>query len=383
VNGVYRGGYHSATLDNALLCVSAYRYREIRTYIAIGRGFRLNGVFRSGQYIGGDCRVGFYRCAWRGLRSDYYVPSRPIAYLGFRWGVKGVWRGGRRGSSYQNRVSIRNWQGDIPLSREHSDVGFRLNGVYRGGSATSAYGSNRFRSVYRYENRMDRMAEHIGFRLTVLCVLCKLLGAMRYEHFVVSADQARLMEDTERLNKFLSGHTINNVRSVFSEALKGWYYAVEYSDKEGVYIPDKATEQKGVRTTYVNSSESIKEKMAKKRRDFLKEMTDEEFAKMWILRECRKFIATEEGKRPMYIFLDKHFSEMIKQNNFTLEFMRTLEGIGDRATKYGQRLLKYYEVKVQQDLSDYIVRTQALRESEASDEIDRDGTEEMEEQELI
>ena len=40
-------------------------------------------------------------------------------------------------------------------------------------------------------------------------------------------------------------------------------------------------------------------------------------------------------------------------------------------------------MKVQQDLSDYIVRTQALRESEASDEIDRDGTEDMEEQELI
>ena len=257
-----------------------------------------------------------------------------------------------------------------------------MNGVFRGGNwyQRPSY------LLIGYRNGTEKRSyvlSSIGFRLTVLCVMCKMLGAMRYEHFVVSADQARLTEDTERLNKFLSGHTINNVRSVFSEALKGWYYAVEYSDKECVYIPDKVSEQKGVRTTYVNSSESIKEKMAKKRRDFLKEMTDEEFAKMWILRECRKFIATEEGKRPMYIFLDKHFSEMIKQNNFTLEFMRTLEGIGDRATKYGQRLLKYYEVKVQQDLSDYIVRTQALRESEASDEIDRDGTEDMEEQELI
>ena len=256
-----------------------------------------------------------------------------------------------------------------------------MNGVVRGGR----YGLDASweKCAYRNRDATNRPNANVGFRLTVWGVMCKMSGAMRYEHFVVSADQARLTEDTERLNKFLSGHTINNVRSVFSEALKGWYYAVEYSDKEGVYIPDKVMEQNGVRTTYVNSSESIKEKMAKKRRDFLKEMTDEEFAKMWILRECRKFIATEEGKRPMYIFLDKHFSEMIKQNNFTLEFMRTLEGIGDRATKYGQRLLKYYEVKVQQDLSDYIVRTQALRESEASDEIDRDGTEDMEEQELI
>ena len=260
-----------------------------------------------------------------------------------------------------------------------------MNGAIRGSGLiylTHYKPRSAFR-MYLNNNYVQSGWSDLGFRLTDLYVMCKMLCAMRYEHFVVSADQARLTEDTERLNKFLSGHTINNVRSVFSEALKGWYYAVEYSDKEGVYIPDKATEQKGVRTTYVDSSESIKEKMAKKRRDFLKEMTDEEFAKMWILRECRKFIATEEGKRPMYIFLDKHFSEMIKQNNFTLEFMRTLEGIGDRATKYGQRLLKYYEVKVQQDLSDYIVRTQALRESEASDEIDRDGTEEMEEQELI
>ena len=266
----------------------------------------------------------------------------------------------------------------------YGHIGFRtVNGVYHGGNYANRAMYVRVARLLSgsMSNNPDR--SYIGFRLTDLYVMCKMLCAMRYEHFVVSADQARLTEDTERLNKFLSGHTINNVRSVFSEALKGWYYAVEYSDKEGVYIPDKVTEQKGVRTTYVNSSESIKEKMAKKRRDFLKEMTDEEFAKMWILRECRKFIATEEGKRPMYIFLDKHFSEMIKQNNFTLEFMRTLEGIGDRATKYGQRLLKYYEVKVQQDLSDYIVRTQALRESEASDEIDRDGTEEMEEQELI
>ena len=199
---------------------------------------------------------------------------------------------------------------------------------------------------------------------------------MRYRHFAVGVDSARMDKDTEELNKFLKDHKVSSVRGSCSDILKGWYYAVEYADTgDEVYIPDTVSDGKGggVKTTFYShaSPESIKEKMAKKRRDYLREMNDEDFAKMWILRECRKFIATEEGKRPMYIFLDKHFSEMIKNNNFTLEFMRTLEGIGDRATKYGARLLKYYEVKVQQDLSDYIMRTQALRES-CAEEVDAD-----------
>ena len=60
------------------------------------------------------------RCAGnrRALSHSYKAGE-----VGFR--LNGVWRGGRRGSSYQNRASIRNWQGEVPLSRVHGDVGFR------------------------------------------------------------------------------------------------------------------------------------------------------------------------------------------------------------------------------------------------------------------
>lgn len=83
MDGVVRGGGFSSNTDAT---------RSSRKWIgtlppsnsAVNIGFPVNGVFRSGQYVGGDCRVGYYRCAWRGLRSDYYVPSRPIAYVGFR-----------------------------------------------------------------------------------------------------------------------------------------------------------------------------------------------------------------------------------------------------------------------------------------------------------
>lgn len=137
---------------------------------------------------------------------------------------------------------------------------------------------------------------------------------MYYKTFTINALAQNNAEDD--LNKFLSSHRIITIQKEFVPEDKSWYFLVEYTD-EGAALK--------------TSSGKI---------DYMKVLSQEDFAIFSKLRELRKKIALEE-KIPAYaVFTDEQLSRIAKEKPESISKMQNINGIGESKTnKYGKAFL--------------------------------------------
>ena len=115
---------------------------------------------------------------------------------------------------------------------------------------------------------------------------------MQYKTFSLPAGSSELAE--ENLNAFLRSHKIVSMCKEFCAANKCWCFLIEY-------IAESAS---------VKSSAKI---------DYMKILSQEDFAVFSKLREIRKKFATEE-KIPAYaVFTDEQLNQMIQKKPATVQ----------------------------------------------------------------
>lgn len=153
---------------------------------------------------------------------------------------------------------------------------------------------------------------------------------MQYKFFTVPAMGADNAQTTEELNVFLRTHRILTVQRelVNCGAQSCWCCCVEYLEggKPAAESPFRA---------------GTREKV-----DYRNVLSEADFAKFRILRECRKAIAEADAVPAYAVFLDEHLAEMSRLAELTLAGMRKISGVGEKKSeKYGTRLLALFEEK--------------------------------------
>lgn len=132
----------------------------------------------------------------------------------------------------------------------------------------------------------------------------------------------------EELNAFLRGHRILNVqRELISNGqLSCWCCCVEYVE--------------GSKSVELARS-GVKEKV-----DYRKVLSESDFEKFRILRECRKMVAEEEAVPPYAVFLDEHLAAIAQRAEINETTLKSVNGVGEKKIeKYGKRFLELWNVK--------------------------------------
>lgn len=138
---------------------------------------------------------------------------------------------------------------------------------------------------------------------------------MQYKTFSIPATSSDSAE--EQLNAFLRSNKIISVQKEFiSSPCQMWCFLVEY-------MAENALQKTGGKI------------------DYMKILSQEDFALFSKLREIRKKIAAEE-KLPAYaVFTDEQLANLVKTKPETIESMQKINGIGSmKAEKYGAEFLK-------------------------------------------
>ena len=118
------------------------------------------------------------------------------------------------------------------------------------------------------------------------------------------------------MNAFLAGHRIISVQKEFFAQECCWCFLIEYAD------------------------ESFGTKSSSKT-DYMKVLSQEEFAVFSRLRELRKRIAAKEQIPAYAVFTDEQLSQLVKTKPQNLSQMQKISGIGSsKAEKYGEAFLK-------------------------------------------
>ena len=131
----------------------------------------------------------------------------------------------------------------------------------------------------------------------------------------------------EELNSFLRGHRILSVQRelVNNGQMSFWCCCVEYIEGS------KPGESR------IGSREKV---------DYRTVLSESDFEKFRILRECRKILAEEESIPPFAIFLDEHLSLIAQKAEITEASLKTVNGIGNKKIeKYGKRFLELWAEK--------------------------------------
>lgn len=134
----------------------------------------------------------------------------------------------------------------------------------------------------------------------------------------------------EELNAFLRSHRTLNVRYelVNHKDTSYWCCCVEYI--ENAIPPSEQTRRNAVR----------------EKTDYRKILSEEEFERFRILRECRKEVAGEEVIPPYAIFLDEHLAEIAKHTEINESILKGVDGFGAKKfEKYGKRFLELWSLK--------------------------------------
>lgn len=153
---------------------------------------------------------------------------------------------------------------------------------------------------------------------------------MQYKFFRIPVDGDAVAE--EELNRFLRGHRVltTNKEFVSDGGASFWCFAVEYLD--------------GAAPASGNASGGGK--FSRTKPDYREILSEEEFAKFKILRECRKALAEEDAVPAYAVFLDEHLAEMCKAADLTLSDLKKINGVGEKKIeKYGEALLKLFKEK--------------------------------------
>lgn len=135
---------------------------------------------------------------------------------------------------------------------------------------------------------------------------------------------------TEELNIFLRAHRILTVQRelVNCGTQSCWCCCVEYLEN-------------GKPTSETFSRTGTREKV-----DYRNVLSEADFSRFRILRECRKAIAEADAVPAYAVFLDEHLAEMSKLAELTLPGMRKISGIGEKkAEKYGVRIIELFTEK--------------------------------------
>lgn len=153
---------------------------------------------------------------------------------------------------------------------------------------------------------------------------------MQYKFFTIPAMGADSAASTEELNIFLRAHRILTVQRelVNCGTQSCWCCCVEYLEN-------------GKPTSETFSRTGTREKV-----DYRNVLSEADFARFRILRECRKAIAEADAVPAYAVFLDEHLAEMSKLAELTLPGMRKISGIGEKkAEKYGVRIIELFTEK--------------------------------------
>lgn len=151
---------------------------------------------------------------------------------------------------------------------------------------------------------------------------------MQYKFFKIPTCGDPVAE--EEMNRFLRGHRVlsTNREFVADGNASFWCFAVEYM--EG--------------TTPVSAPSGGK--FSKTKTDYREILSEEEFAKFRVLRECRKALAESDAVPAYAVFLDEHLAEMSKMTELNFANLRKINGVGEKKIeKYGGNLLKLFSEK--------------------------------------
>ena len=133
------------------------------------------------------------------------------------------------------------------------------------------------------------------------------------------------------MNRFLRSHRVLAANREFVSAgdASFWCFAVEYLDSPS-----------GTPFTAAGG------KYSKPKVDYREVLSEEEFAKFRVLRECRKALAEADAVPAYAVFLDEHLAEMSRMSELTVANLRKIGGVGEKKVeKYGEPLLKLWEEK--------------------------------------
>lgn len=130
---------------------------------------------------------------------------------------------------------------------------------------------------------------------------------------------------TNEMNSFLRSHRILNVtkQPVTNNYMDVWTFCIEY-------IEGSKPQNSG---NHSASTQKI---------DYMEILSEEEFARFRILRECRKPLAREMGIPAYAILVDSQLAELSKSDIHTLsaDKLKSLEGFGEKKLeKFGTKLL--------------------------------------------
>jgi len=150
------------------------------------------------------------------------------------------------------------------------------------------------------------------------------MADIQLKHFFIRAigDQ----ESEERLNRFLRGHQVLEVRQEFvADATNSvWCIAVRYAQGgDGTY----------------RQSDSRRSSI-----DYMEVLEPEVFARYAELRDRRKAIAEEDSVKAFAVFSNRELAAIAEFENPQLKDLRTVKGIGSKkAERFGLRILNLTE----------------------------------------
>lgn len=137
---------------------------------------------------------------------------------------------------------------------------------------------------------------------------------MLYKSFKIPCGECGQAEHD--LNAFLAGHRIISVQKEFYTAECSWCFLIEYTNDSF--------------TTKTNPKV-----------DYMKILSQEEFAIFLKMRELRKTISTDERIPAYAVFTDEQLSQIVKTNPETIQQLQKISGIGSsKAEKYGTRFIE-------------------------------------------
>lgn len=124
----------------------------------------------------------------------------------------------------------------------------------------------------------------------------------------------------EEINKFLRTHKILSSSKVFNPQNNSWSFCIEYQQDIKLEDSLKPTNKK----------------------DYMKELSVEDFAYFRAIRECRRIVSVEQ-KIPAYnILLDSDIALLIGKE-ITKENLMAIHGFGEKKfEKYGPRLIELW-----------------------------------------
>lgn len=133
----------------------------------------------------------------------------------------------------------------------------------------------------------------------------------------------------DALNSFLQNHRILSVHRRFSDRHEvGWHICVEYLHATDVVSTNKPL---------FDRSNKI---------DYREKLSEPEFARFCIMRECRKQIAQDDAVPAYAVFLDDHLAELSKHEHLSPAILKSVSGIGEKkCQKYGERFITLYQSK--------------------------------------